>query len=102
MRSQLQRSEMLLKSATLPIMYLGCVWKWIRSCEQNSAPESRPAGLNSVKIIKMSRLAIDRLLIYSRLTGHFDVAKQTVQILSTLKGKMLREDNWNELKTRVS
>ena len=51
------------KSAFSQTMYLGCVWKWIRPCKQNTAPESRRASLYSVKVIKMSRLAIDRLFI---------------------------------------
>ena len=53
---------------------LGCVGKWIRSRELNSAPESRRASLYSDKVIEMPRLAIDILLFYSRLTGHFVAA----------------------------
>ena len=37
-----------LKSAFLPTMCLGCVWKWIRSCKQNSMPESRRTSLQNV------------------------------------------------------
>jgi len=37
----------------------GCIWKWIWSRAQNSVPESGHARLFSVKVIKMSRLAID-------------------------------------------
>ena len=41
----------------------GCVWRWIQPCEQNSVPKSGRARLYSVKVIKMSRQATDRLLI---------------------------------------
>ena len=50
-----------------------------RKCEQNSAPESRRDSLYSVKIIKMSRLAINCLVILWSLHGCFVVAKQTVK-----------------------
>ena len=40
------------KSVFLQTMYLDCVWKWIRSREQNSAPESRRVSLHYVKVIK--------------------------------------------------
>jgi len=63
----------------LQIMYLGCVWKWIRSREQNSELESRHASLYSVKVIKMSRLTINRFLFYGCFMGCFIVVKQTVQ-----------------------
>jgi len=46
-----------------------CVWKGIWSREQNYVPESGRASLCSVKVIKMSRLAIDRLLILWSLHG---------------------------------
>jgi len=42
--------------------------------------KSRRASLYSVKVIKMSRLAIARLLFYSRFTGPFIVEKQTAQL----------------------
>jgi len=67
-------------SAFLQTMYLSCVWKWIRSREQNSVPESRRATLHSVKVIKMSWLTIDRFPILWRFTGSFVVAKQTEQL----------------------
>ena len=51
------------ESAFLQTMYLGCVWKWIRSRGQNSAPENRRASLYSVKGIKISRLTRDCFLI---------------------------------------
>ena len=57
------------KSAFSQIMYLGCVWKWIRSREQNSVPESRHASLYCLKVIKMSRLTIDRFFILWSLHG---------------------------------
>jgi len=55
-------SKVLPKSAFLQTMYLGCFWKWIWSCDQNFAPESRLASLYSVKVIKISRLTIDSFL----------------------------------------
>ena len=61
--SQFQCSKVRPKSGFLLTMSLSFIWKWIRSCEQNSAPESRHASLHSVKVIKMVRLAIDRFLI---------------------------------------
>jgi len=63
------------ESAVLQTIYLGCVWKWIRLREQNSAPESRRASFYSVKVIKMSRLAIDRLLILWSLHGSLGCCK---------------------------
>ena len=48
-----------------PYIYLGCIWKWIRSHEQNFVSESRRASLYSVKVIKMPRLTIDRLFLWS-------------------------------------
>jgi len=48
---------------------VGCVWKWIRPREQNSAPESRHVSLYSVKVIKMSRQTINRFLILWALYG---------------------------------
>ena len=56
-------SKMCPKSSFLQTIYLSCVWKWIWSREQNSAPESRRASLHSVKVIKTSRVIIDRFLI---------------------------------------
>ena len=50
-------------------MYLGCVWKWIRSREQNYVSENRHASLYSVKVIKMSRRPIDRLSFHGRFTS---------------------------------
>jgi len=57
------------KSAVLQTMHLVCVWKRIGSRERNSVPESRHASLYSVKVIKMSRLTIDRFLILCSLHG---------------------------------
>jgi len=42
--------------------------------------KGRGASLYSVKVIKMSRLVIDRLLFYDASTGHVVVAKQTAQL----------------------
>ena len=57
------------KKCVSTIVYLGCDWKWIRSREQNSVPESRHASLYSVKVIKMSRPTADRFLILWSLHG---------------------------------
>jgi len=63
MHSQFRCSKVRPKSAFLQTMYLGCDWKRIRLLEQNFVPERRRASLNRVKVIKMSRLTIDRSLI---------------------------------------
>jgi len=65
----------LLKSMFLQTMYLSCVWKWIRSREQNSAPESWRASSHNVKVIKMSRLTIDCFLILWSLHGSLRCCK---------------------------
>ena len=49
--SEFQCSKVCTKIAFSGTMYLGCVWKWIRSRKQNSAPEST---LYAVNVIKMS------------------------------------------------
>jgi len=51
------------KSVFVHAMYLSCIWKWIRSREQDSAPESRRVSLYSVKVIKIWRLTINRFLV---------------------------------------
>jgi len=50
------------KRVFLQTMYLSYVWKRIQSRKQNSAPESRCASLHSGRVIKMSRLTINRFL----------------------------------------
>jgi len=65
----------LLKRAFLQTMYLGCVSKWIWSQERNSVPESRRASLYSVKVIKMSRLTINRILTLWSLHGSLRCCK---------------------------
>lgn len=68
------------ETVLLETMYLDCVWKSIRSCEQNFVPEGRFASLYSVKATKMSRLTIlSGFLFYGRFTGQVVVAKQTVR-----------------------
>ena len=71
--------------------------KSIRSREQNSTPDSRRTSLYTVKVIKMSRLAIlFACLFYGRFAGHFVVAKQTMkqtaQLFYPQTRKTLRED----------
>jgi len=78
-------------------MYLNCVWKWIWSQEQNSAPESRRVSLHSVKDIKMSRPTTDRFLILWSLHGSlccYETGRETdCTAFLSLTGNKLREDN---------
>ena len=63
MRFQFFCSRVCPKSVFLQTMYLGCAWKCIRSSEQNAASERSRVSLYSVKVIKMSRLTINRFFI---------------------------------------
>jgi len=74
-------------------MYLGCVWKWIRSREQNSVPESGHSNLYSAQAIKMSRLAIDWLLILWSLHSSHHCRGTDCTFFCPYISKTLREDN---------
>ena len=83
MHSPFQCSKVRSKTAYLQTMYLDCVRKWVRSCEQIFGSESKRARLYSVKVIKTSWLAIYRLFILSM------VAKRIASLL--------RNRPWNTL-----
>jgi len=74
-------------------VYLDWVWKWNRLRAQNSAPENRCASLHNVKVIKMSRLTINRFLILWSLHGLLRCCETECTTFLSLTNKALREDN---------
>jgi len=58
-------------------MYLVCEFNY---ANRIICLKIRCVSVYSVKVIKILRLAIDRLLFYGRFTGRFVVAKQTAQL----------------------
>ena len=88
-------------------MYKPCTWAASESefdhANRNPCLKSSHASSDSAKIIKMSRLAIDRLLILWSLQESLRCceadAKQTAQLFCPWTRKILRENNSDSSKT---
>jgi len=91
------------KIAFLQTMYLGCAWKWTRSREQNSMPESAYCWFIQRQVyqnVKASYRSLTYLM--GCFTDRFAVAKQTAHaIFCPYTYKKLREDNYDAPKLHL-